>query len=170
MGIQKALYLLVIIIFTVKTSLSQQAPAAYPRITAYTGILIPVVTFSNEGSSANFSGFYLVGVPVGINLWKTPRIGFSLEMVPFIRSEHSVTKMSNVLFHPGILVSLGHGFTFAGRAAFETSGRFGFTPVFNKIIIKNKQSSIYVALPFPVRFGNEHPASFSIGVQLGFAF
>jgi hypothetical protein len=65
---------------------------------------------------------------------------------------------------------MGHSWTFAGRAAFETSGRYGFTPVFNKIVKKNKNSGYFIAFPFPVRFGNDRPASFSPGFQFGIAF
>jgi hypothetical protein len=68
------------------------------------------------------------------------------------------------------LVALGKGYTFAGRAAFETSGRYGITPVFNKVIKKNKNSSYYIAIPLPVRFGNDKPASFTIAFQFGIAF
>ena len=78
--------------------------------------------------------------------------------------------MNNFLFQPGILVAMGHGFTFAGRAAFETSGRYGITPVFNYVFIKNKSSSYYIAIPLPVRFGNNLPNSFGISFQFGIAF
>jgi hypothetical protein len=75
-----------------------------------------------------------------------------------------------LLIHPGVLWALGRGFTFAGRAAFETSGRYGFTPVLNKVIVKNKNSSYFIAVPLPVRFGNNHPANATIGVQFGISF
>jgi hypothetical protein len=68
------------------------------------------------------------------------------------------------------LVALGNGYTFAGRAAYETSGRDGFTPVLNKAVIKNKNSNYFVAVPVPVRFGNDHPASLTLGFQFGIAF
>jgi hypothetical protein len=65
---------------------------------------------------------------------------------------------------------LAYGFTLAGRAAFETAGRYGFTPVLNKIVKKNKNSGYFVALPIPVRFGNDHPANVTIGFQFGISF
>ncbi|WP_233206889.1 MULTISPECIES: hypothetical protein [Flavobacterium] len=80
------------------------------------------------------------------------------------------SKMNNLLFHPGVLIALGKDYTFAGRVAFETNGRYGVTPVFNKTVIKNTNSSYYVAIPLPVRFGNEHPANFKVGFQFGIAF
>jgi hypothetical protein len=151
-------------------AVGQQPPVTYPKIAGYVGILHPLVTFSKDGTSTNFRDYYIGGLPVGINIWKSARIGFSAEFVPFIRAEKGTSKMSNFLFHPGVLVALGHGWTFAGRAAFETSGRYGFTPVLNKIVRKNKHSGYFVAVPVPFRFGNGHPSTLSIGFQFGISF
>jgi len=150
---------------------SQQTPAqTYPKIAGYVGIIHPIVTFSPDGTHTNFKDSYVVGMPIGINIWKSATIGFSSEIVPFVKATSSGSKVNNVLFHPGVLVALGNGFTFAGRAAFETSGRYGLTPVFNKIVKKNKGCSYFVAIPLPARFGNDMSASFGIGFQFGIAF
>jgi hypothetical protein len=154
----------------ISSSIAQQATTTYPKISGYVGIVHPIVTFSKEGTVTNFKDFYIGGLPTGINIWKSAKIGFSAEFVPFIRADKTGSKMNNFLFHPGVLVSLGKGWTFAGRAAFETMGRYGFTPVINKIVKKNKNSGYFVAVPLPVRFGNEHPASFAIGFQFGITF
>ena len=90
--------------------------------------------------------------------------------MPFIKADSTGSKMNNFLFHPGILVALRKGWTFAGRAAFETSGRYGFTPVINKIVKKNKDCGYFVAIPLPVRFGNEHNATWAVGFQFGITF
>ena len=142
----------------------------YPKITGYFGIMHPLVTFSGEETNVNFRDYYAVGFPTGINIWKSEKIGFSFEIVPNIKDDLGTDKVTNLLFHPGVLVALGNGYTFAGRAAFETSGRYGFTPVLNKTIIKNKTCSYFAAVPLPVRFGNNHPASFTIAFQFGIAF
>lgn len=162
-------FLLLLNSFT-HAAFSQTTPPAYPRMAGYMGILHPLLTFSSEGTTPNFRDFYVIGFPTGLNLWKTPKIGFSVEIVPLIRVEKGVSKMSNILFHPGILLGLGKGFTFAGRAAFETSGRYGFTPVLNKAFKRNNNSNYFIAIPLPVRFGNDHPASATIGLQFGLAF
>lgn len=146
------------------------AQTTYPKITGYFGILHPIVTVSNEQTNLNFRDYYAVGFPTGINIWKSSKIGFSFEIVPNIKAEDGHDKVTNILFHPGILVALGHGYTFAGRAAFESSGRYGFTPVLNKTIIKSNNCSYFVAVPLPVRFGNDHPATFTVGFQFGIAF
>jgi len=146
-----------------------QATVTYPRVAAYVGIVHPIVTFS-EHTTINFKDNYVVGFPVGINLWKSSKIGFSLEIVPHILAEKGTSRMSNLLIHPGILVSLGKGYTFAGRAAFETTGRYGVTPVFNKVIKKNTNSNYYIAVPMPLRMGNNRPLSFTLGFQFGLSF
>lgn len=153
------------------TSFSQQTPAPnYPKIAGYIGIVHPIVSFDKNGAHANFRDSYVVGMPIGINIWKSSKIGFSSEIVPFIKATKNDSKMNNVLFHPGVLVALGKGFTFASRVAFETSGRYGLTPVINKTVKKNKNTSYFVAVPLPVRFGNNLPSSFGIGFQFGISF
>lgn len=137
---------------------------------AYLGVLHPLATVSRNGWETNFDQYYVVGFPIGINLWKTQTLGFSVEIVPFIRAENQTSRMSNVLFHPGVLVNLGHDFTLASRLAFETSGRYGFTPVLNKIVRRGKTNNYFVALPIPVRFGNDRPTSVTVGVQFGIVF
>ena len=163
-------YILTIIYSLGVTIINAQNAPVYPKLMAYAGTLHPIVTFSKHKTTTNFDGYYLVGIPVGINILRNAKLGFSAEFVPFIRSEKGLSKMNNFLFHPGVLVALGHGYTFAGRAAFETSGRYGVTPVLNKIFRKSKDFSYYVSLPFPLRFGNDLPTSFNIGFQCGIVF
>ena len=151
-------------------STKNYSQTTYPKITGYFGILHPIVSFSSEETSVNFRDYYAVGFPTGINIWKSSKIGFSVEIVPNIKVQDGNDKMNSILFHPGILVALGNGFTFAGRAAFDTSGRYGITPVFNKTVIKSENCSYFVAVPLPLRFGNEHPTSFGASFQFGIAF
>jgi hypothetical protein len=149
---------------------AQSTPATYPKITAYVGTIHPIVTVSKNKPAYNFDGAYVGGLPAGINIWKSPKIGFSFEFVPFIRAADGTSKMSNFLFHPGVLFALGKGYTLATRAAFETSGRYGVTPVLNKVLVKGKNSSFYVAIPVPARFGNNQPSSVALAFQFGIAF
>lgn len=143
---------------------------AYPRMAGYLGVLHPLVSWNEAGTETNFDRYYAVGFPIGLNLWKTKQLGFSVEVVPLVRAENGTSRVANVLFHPGVLVSLGHDFTLATRLAFETSGRYGFTPVLSKIVRKGPTNSYFVAVPLPVRFGNDHAASFTIGFQFGIVF
>jgi hypothetical protein len=164
-----SVFVFCLVMLVLTNQIFSQAPS-YPRIVGYVGIVQPIVSFSDSGTTTNFKDSYIVGIPVGINIWKSATIGFSLEFVPFIKAEKGTSKMNNFLFQPGILVSMGNGFTFAGRVTFETSGRYGITPVFNYVFIKNKSSSYYVAIPLPVRFGNNMANSVGISFQLGIAF
>jgi hypothetical protein len=63
-----------------------------------------------------------------------------------------------------------HGFTFIIRLAFETQGRYGFTPVFNQVYLRTKAINYFVAASAPVRFGNSQPASIGASLQIGFIF
>lgn len=152
------------------TYAQERTPSLFPRVGAYVGILHPIVTIGSDEPHYNFDGSYVAGMPTGINIWKSPKIGFSLEFVPTIRATGSTSRMSNFLFHPGVLFGLGSGWTLAGRAAFETSGRYGVTPVLNKIVIKGRSCSMFAAIPLPVRFGNDQPATFTAGFQFGIVF
>lgn len=151
-------------------SITAIGQTTYPKITGYFGVLHPIATISKESTNINFRDYYSVGFPVGINIWKSSKIGFSFEIVPNIKYENGISKVNNITIHPGVLVALGKGYTFAGRIAFENTGRYGVTPIVNKTIIKNTNSSYFVAIPLPIRFGNDHPATFTAGIQLGIAF
>lgn len=161
-------HLFVIILFALNSPAFSQT--TYPKITGYFGVMHPLVTFSDQATNVNFRDYYAVGFPTGINIWKSSKIGFSFEVVPNIKVQGDSDKVTNLLFHPGVLIALGKGYTFAGRAAFESSGRYGFTPVINKTVIKSDNCSYFVAVPLPVRFGNDHPATFTVGFQFGIAF
>lgn len=121
-------------------------------------------------TTTNFSPVYTVGFPTGINMLKSDRIGFSFEVTPFIRAENGNARVYNVLFHPGVMFRFPHYFTINARLAFETSGRFGFTPVLSQVVKRNKNSSFFVAMPLPVRFGNNAAASAGCGLQVGVSF
>ena len=147
-----------------------QSETTYPKITGYVSVMHPIVTVNKDHTTTNFDGYYQVVFPVGINIWKSSRIGFSIELAPGIRAENGTSKVNNLLIHPGVLVALGDGFVFAGRVAFETSGRYGITPVVSKVVKKNKNSALYIATPLPIRFGNDLPTSFTAGFQIGLSF
>ncbi|QRR00718.1 hypothetical protein [Dyadobacter sandarakinus] len=163
--------LFILVLLTGSAHGQTPAPApVFPRVSGYQGILHPIVTLDKNGSETNFRHYYVVGFPIGLNLWKTKQLGFSVELVPVVRAQNGTSRVSNVVFHPGVLVGLGHDFTFAGRLAFETSGRYGITPVFSKIVKKGPTNSYFVAVPLPIRLGNGHAASFTAGFQFGIVF
>lgn len=156
--------------FTSSKLHAQNEVTTFPKIKVAVGVVHPLVTFTSEETTTNFKDHYTVGMPIAINVWKNKSIGFSFEIVPTIRSDKEISKVNSVLIHPGILVKLKHEFTFAGRLAFETSGRYGFTPVISKAIGIHKDYNYYVSVPVPVRFGNDKPASATLGLQFGISF
>ena len=153
----------------IKAGFAQQ-PLTYPRVTGYFSILHPLGTLSNGNITGNFGNAYTIGFPFGVNILKSDSFGISFEVAPSVRTEKNISKVNSVLFHPGAMFRFKHGFTFIGRMAFETSGRYGVTPVFNQVIKKGKDASLFVSVPFPVRFGNDMPTSVSTGIQLGVSF
>jgi len=159
--------LLLLVFF--KVGFAQQ-PVVYPKVTGYFSIVQPLATLSKGKISGNFGNVYIIGFPFGINLLKSDSFGISFEVAPAIRTEKNVSKVNTVLFHPGAMFRFRYGFTFIGRMAFETNGRFGVTPVFNQVIKKGKDASLFISIPFPVRFGNDQPISVSTGLQLGVSF
>ena len=150
---------------------AQQDPApAYPRMVGYASVLHPIASFDENGSHFNFSDSYTVAFPMGLNLLKSDKAGFSFEIAPFIRAQGGTDKVSSILFHPGAMFRYPKGFTFILRAAFETNGRYGFTPVFNKVVVRAKTVNYFVAVGLPARFGNDTPSSFGTALQLGVSF
>jgi hypothetical protein len=165
----KQLYISLLLLAIFKLSFAQQ-PATYPRVTGYFSIVQPLTTLSNGSFTSNFGNVYMIGFPFGINILKSDSFGVSFEVAPTVRTEKNISKVSTVLFHPGAMFRFKHGFTFIGRMAFETSGRYGVTPVFNQVIKKGKDASLFISVPFPVRFGNGQPTSIGSGLQLGVSF
>ncbi|MFT3932916.1 MAG: hypothetical protein QM726_04810 [Chitinophagaceae bacterium] len=148
----------------------QTTLSAYPTTKGYLSVIHPLFTIDRNGTQYNFSGTYTVGFPCGIQILKSDKLGFTFELTPFIKSDGSNSKMTNLLFHPGIMCRYKHGFGITYRMAFETSGRYGFTTIFGKTIIKTKANSYFIAIPLPLRFGNNLPPSAGLGIQLGVVF
>ncbi len=158
------------VLLLIAFSTTQAQTSAYPKVTGFVAVLQPLTTWTKTGFASNFDNVYVVGFPFGVNILKSDNFGVSFEIVPNIRTEKNISKMSNVVFHPGAMFRFKHGFTFIGRMAFETNGRYGVTPVFNQIIKKGKDASMYVSVPLPVRFGTDLPVSVGAGLQVGVSF
>jgi hypothetical protein len=80
------------------------------------------------------------------------------------------SKTSNLVFDPGPIFRFQNGFNIVARLAFETQGRYGFTPVFNKVYARTKDVDYWFSLSLPARFGNSAPASVGLNLQVGFTF
>ena len=92
---------------------------------------------------------------MGVTIKTSFNLAFDLEVVPFI-DENAV---SNVVFHPGVLMGLTNGFTFGLRGAFETAGAYGVTPLLNKAFpFPNDPDTVFfVELVVPIRFYQAAP-------------
>ncbi|HEY9000503.1 MAG TPA: hypothetical protein VIM89_04070 [Mucilaginibacter sp.] len=142
----------------------------YPSAVGYLSFIVPVVTIDKDATTWNFNGTTKIGFPVGVNVLYSDHFGFSYEFTPTITATSASSKMSNLLFDPGTMFRFEHGFTIITRLAFETAGRYGFTPVFNQVYARTKYVNYFIAGSLPVRFGNGAPASIGFNVQFGFTF
>jgi hypothetical protein len=143
----------------------------YPKVVGYLSFILPLETLQSGTLTPNFDHHTgSIGFPVGVNVLYSDRFGFSYEFTPTIKASGGASKMSNLLFDPGTMFRFDHGFTIITRLAFETSGRYGFTPVFNQVYARTKAVNYFVALSLPNRFGNSEPYSIGLNLQIGFTF
>lgn len=148
-------------------------PVVYPKAVGYMSFILPIVTINKDETTNDFSNFnngFSIGFPVGVNVLYSDRFGFSFEITPTIEAEDHTTKTSKILIDPGPMFRFKHGFTIITRLAFETNGRYGGTPVFNKIIARTKAINYFVAVSTPLRFGNDELPSIGGNLQVGFIF
>lgn len=55
-------------------------------------VIHPITSFCKEGRHNNFDGAYVGGLPSGINIRESPKIGISFEGMPFIRTADGACK------------------------------------------------------------------------------
>ena len=147
------------------------AKPKYPRVVGYLSFILPLQTLQGGKVTGNFAHHTTsIGFPVGVNVLYSDHFGFSYEFTPTVKASGGSSKMSNLLFDPGTMFRFDHGFTIITRLAFETSGRYGFTPVFNKVYARTDAVNYFVALSLPNRFGNSAAYSIGLNLQFGFTF
>ena len=144
-----------------------------PKTVGYFSFILPIVTVNKDKISDDFSSFkngFAIGFPIGVNILYSEKFGFSYEITPTIQTGNGSSKTSKILFDPGPMFRFKHGFTIISRLAFETTGRYGVTPVFNKIIARTKAINYFLAASLPARFGNSELPSIGGNLQFGFIF
>jgi hypothetical protein len=72
--------------------------STYPKIGGYFGIIHPLASIDKEKTTINFRDSYTVGFPTGINIYKSDKIGFSFEVVPFIVVQNGTSEPANFFF------------------------------------------------------------------------
>jgi hypothetical protein len=143
----------------------------YPRAVGYLSFILPIETLQGGNFTPNFDHHTSsIGFPVGVNVLYSDHFGFSYELTPTIKASGGSSKVSNLLIDPGTMFRFDHGFTIITRLAFETEGRYGFTPVFNQVYARTKAVNYFVALSLPNRFGDAAPYSLGLNLQIGFIF
>jgi len=150
-----------------------KAKSAYPKVVGYMSFILPLETLNlSTGKFApNFSDHTTtIGFPVGVNVLYSEKFGFSYEFTPNIKVAGGTSKMNDILFDPGAMFRFEHGFTIISRLAFDTNGRYGFTPVFNQVYARTQAVNYFVALSLPTRFGASEAATLGLNVQFGFTF
>lgn len=169
--------LLSILILLTSSYLFAQSPSSdqvvYPKPVGYMSFILPIVTINKEKVTNDFSSFrngFAIGFPVGVNILYSAKFGFSFEITPTVQTGNGSSKTSKILIDPGPMFRFEHGFTIITRLAFETTGRYGFTPVFNKIIARTKALNYFMAASLPCRFGNSELPSVGGSLQFGFIF
>jgi hypothetical protein len=162
---------ILILLVTISSNLKAQQPKTdYPRVVGYISVVHPIITAYDNETVYNFKNDYTVGFPVGVNILKSDKLGFSFEITPFIKSVNGNASVNNLLFHPGVILRFPKGFSINNRMAFETSGRFGYTAVFSKVIARTPMHNFFVAMPVPFRFGANKTFSIGAGLQVGITF
>lgn len=147
----------------------------YPYVKGYLSFIIPWVTINKEEMVTEFERATTIGFPVGLNVYYGDKFGFSYEFTPLVVWQKSdgkagTSKTSNLVFDPGPIFRFQHGFNIVARLAFETQGRYGFTPVFNKVYARTRDVDYWFSLSLPARFGNSQPPSIGVNLQIGFTF
>lgn len=149
--------------------------ASFPYTKAYISFIIPWVTINRKMTTTEFQSNTTIGFPVGLNVYYNKRFGFSYEITPSIEwnqpaGKEGMSKTSNLLIDPGPIFRFPKNFNIIPRLAFETQGRYGFTPVFNKVYCRTKTMDYWFSVSFPCRFGNNAPASVGASLQVGLTF
>jgi hypothetical protein len=159
----------IFLISSVRSASAQQIQM-YPKVVGYFSFANPIATLSGGKLNGNLKNVYILNAPFGLNLLKSDKFGVSFEIAPSIRTEKNISKVNSVAFSPGAMFRFKNSFTIVQRVAFETSGRYGFTTIANKIIVKGKDASMFLAVPFATRFGNNAATSLTTAIQIGVFF
>lgn len=140
--------------FAILSSVITSSVYAQNDIGGHIGTVLPLVSVA-DGQTSSIADNLVAGFPMGITVKTNYNLAFDLEVVPFL-DENAVT---NVIFHPGVLMGLTDGFTFGIRGAFETEGSYGITPLLNKAFPfpSDPDTVFFVEVVLPIRFYQAAP-------------
>ncbi len=152
------------------TQMANAQGTAETKISSYIGIVHPIYTIQKGKFTTNFKDYYQVGMTTAIIVKKAKNYAYNFEFVGFIRNENGITRMNNLMLHPGVSFYLKHNWALTPRMGFETSGRFGPTLVVSKTMFKPGGHPVNFNLVNLLRFGNDTGASFTNAINLTFGF
>jgi hypothetical protein len=158
----------VALLFLSKIILAQTPPDT--KVSAYIGIVHPIYTIQKGKFTTNFTDYYQVGMTTAVIIRKSPNYAYNLEFVGFVRSQDGVTRMNNLMLHPGVSFYLKKDWAITPRMGFETSGRFGPSLIISKTMFKPGGHPINFNFVNLLRFGNDQGASFTNAINLTFGF
>jgi hypothetical protein len=149
--------------------------AAQTTIGGHVGFVLPLVTHAG-GNTTTIADNFAIGFPMGVTFKGKGRMAFDMEFVPSIQDD---PRQVSLLVHPGLIWSVGRGYSVGMRAAFDVnSSQFGFTPLLNKSWKFANQDqffkSYFAEAVLPVRFNrptggpDTNPVTFGIHFGLGF--
>jgi hypothetical protein len=148
---------------------------AQNSIGGHIGFVLPIVTAAG-GQTTTITDNFSIGFPMGVTFKSSGPMAFDMEFVPSVQGS---PRKVDATIHPGLLWSLGKGFTVGMRAAFVVnSSELGFTPLLNKSWpIKSEGSffkAYFVEADLPVRFDRPiggpatNPVTFATHFGVGF--
>jgi predicted TIM-barrel enzyme len=62
----------------------------YPKVVGYMSVVNPIITIYSNETMTNFANDYTVGFPVGVNILKNDKIGFSFEITPLLKPQVTI--------------------------------------------------------------------------------
>ena len=153
-----------------------QAPIARAQeksVGGHVGFGFPPITRIGDDNISLADSFQM-SLPVGITFKGSGRMYFDLEFVPAVVDK---PRQINLTFNPGILWTLGHGFSAGSRIGFDVnSSQFGITPLIVKSwpLEHSFFNAVFVETDFVTRFNRptNYPStnSFTFNMVFGVGF
>lgn len=146
-------------------------------ITGYhLGVVQPLMMIhQHETTYLTQNSFYTIGFPIGLTFRTGGRVLFDLELVPFvtpfIMTEDPIRV--HILYHPGLLIPLGEGFTAGIRLAYESGiDQLGATLLLNKAWNLNGSAAFFTEFVMPGRYGPDKKSGYTqiVALHVGIAF
>jgi hypothetical protein len=155
--------------------------SSWPRIGGHWGLALPLVSFTDEGTTAIFADFFQLGIAPGITVKLNERWAIDFEFIAFSRWNFSddgtpASVSTSVVVDPGVVYDFGP-FAAGLRTAVQVGPgvpfNFGLVPIINKGFPINDRLKWFVELDLPV-FVTGAPGDAGISVtplvQTGMAF